>query len=193
MRGAGLAAVARGGWYRFAGTGNSVESQDSSSHGDGGVTPAARQLWHEAEQIHLFNLRGRQGCQDCKCQIRAEIFGMETVSALPLRAERVGGSVPPPTAGRERGAAGRLLQPPLLSSPQDLVPSREGHGGLWPWPRGRGAAGGSPSSSAASAAATTPRSRTGCAMTAASPCRPWSPRCPCRPWRSWMPCSPSWW
>lgn len=51
---------------------------------------------------------------------------MKTVSALPLRAERVGGSVPPPTAGRERSAAGRLLQPPLFSSPQDLVPRREG-------------------------------------------------------------------
>lgn len=66
MRGA---AMAGGGWCRFAGIGNSGEAQDSSSHGDSGVTPAACQLWHEAEQIHLFNSRGRQGCQDCKCQI----------------------------------------------------------------------------------------------------------------------------
>lgn len=41
MRGAVLAAVARGGRCRFAGIGSSGGAQDSSSHRDSGVTPAA--------------------------------------------------------------------------------------------------------------------------------------------------------
>lgn len=67
--GAGLAATAQGGWRGFAGT-------CSSGGGPGPLTP--QEQWPvplpllasaQGTQMHLFNSRGHQGCQDHKCQI----------------------------------------------------------------------------------------------------------------------------
>lgn len=69
MRGAGLATMAWGGWCKFAGIGSSGGAQDSSSHGDNDVTPAAASSGTRQSKCIFFNLRGRQGCQDCKRQI----------------------------------------------------------------------------------------------------------------------------
>lgn len=166
--------------------------QDPSPYKDSGTFPATAGFGTRQRKCIFFICAVVKVARAINIKSEQKYLARKPSPLFPSSPSAWVALIPPPLGG-----TGTLWDScsSLLSSlsPQDLVPWREGRKGFWPWPQGRGAVGGSPSSSAAFAAATTQRSHTGCAMTAALPCRPWSLRCPCHRWRNWTSCSLSWW